>query len=88
MTEKKKIPEIVNTIVDFFKFWQNPDGIDEEYLPIKTFQLRIYDVSMNFIFKWVISEIELKEVSEFTEVEVINGMLSLSLGEYNIELCA
>ncbi len=83
---EKQPPKIVDSIVEFFKFWQNPDGVKEDYLPIKEFQLRIFDVSMDFIFKWYVSVDELKEASDFTEVKIVDNVLSLSLGEYSIEL--
>ena len=79
-------PKIVKDIVEFFKYWQNPDRVEEEYGPIKEFQLQIYSVSTDFVFKWLVSEEELKEVSEFTEIEIEDNKLLLGIGEYNMEL--
>ena len=81
-----KEPEILTKIVDFFKFWQNPDNSDDEYLPIKEFQLRVFDVSYDFIFKWMVSDKDIKSVSEFTNIEIKNNRLCLSVGEYVFEL--
>lgn len=88
MSEEKVIPKIVNDIVDFFKYWDNPDEEKTEYKSIKAFQLAIYGPSMNFIFKWIVSNEELKQVSDYTGIEIDNDMVGLSLGEYNIELSA
>ena len=82
----KKEPKIVKDIVEFFQYWQNPDRVEGEHLPIKEFQLQIYSVSIEFVFKWFVQESELKEVSEFTGIEIENNKLLLSLGEYEIEL--
>jgi len=79
-------PKIVDDIVEFIKFFDNPDREEGEFKSIKEIQLRIYDVSMSFYFKWYIPYEQLKEVSEFTNVKIENDTLSLSLGEYNIEL--
>jgi len=88
MSEEKVIPKIVNDIVEFFKYWDNPDEEKTEYKSIKAFQLAIYGPSMNFIFKWSVSNEELKQVSDYTGFEIDNDMVGFSLGEYNIELSA
>lgn len=86
MSEEKEVPKIVNEIVEFFKYWDNPDEEKGEYKSIKAFQLAIYGVSMNFIFKWIISNEELKQVSDYTGIEIIDDTMQLSLADYNIEL--
>lgn len=82
----KKPPKIVNDIVDFFKYWDNPDEEKGGYKSIKAFQLAIYGPSMNFVFKWVVTEEELTQVSKYTKIEIIDGTISMSLADYNIEL--
>lgn len=57
----KEVPKIINDIVEFFQFWQNPDNVKGRTLPIKAFQLRVFDVSMDFVFKWYVSSEELKQ---------------------------
>jgi len=84
--EEEKAPEIIDKIVDFFNFWSNPDNEEGEHVSIKQFQLRIYDVSYDFVFKWYITEKELKEVSDFTNIPIQNDMLALGIGEYFLEL--
>ena len=84
--KEEKAPEIVDKIIEFFNFWNNPDREEGEYTSIKTFQLRIYDVSYNFVFKWYITEEELKEVSDFTNIPIENDMLALGIGEHFLEL--
>lgn len=86
MSEEKKVPKIVNDIVEFFKYWDNPDEEKGEYKSIKGFQLAIYGPSMNFVFKWLVTDEELKQVSEYTEIDIVDCTLCLSLGDYNIEL--
>jgi hypothetical protein len=84
--EEEKAPEIINKIVEFFNFWSNPDDEKGEYKSIKEFQLRIYDVSCEFVFKWYITEKELQEVSDFIGNPIENNMLSLGISEYFLEL--
>ena len=84
--EEKKAPEIVNRIIEFFNFWNNPDDEEGEYTSIKEFQLRIYDVSYYFAFKWYITKEELQEVSDFTDIPIENNMLALGIGEHFLEL--
>ena len=84
--EEEKAPEIINKIIEFFNFWNNPDNEEGEYTSIKTFQLRIYDVSYDFVFKWYITEKELKEVSDFTNIPIENNSLALGIGEHFLEL--
>lgn len=84
--KKEKAPEILDRIIEFFNFWNNPDDEEGEYISIKTFQLRIYDVSYDFVFKWYITEEELKEVSEFTNIPIKNNTLSLGIGEHCLEI--
>jgi len=86
MVEENKAPEIIDKIVGFFNFWSNPDDEKGEHVSIKQFQLRIYDVSYDFVFKWYITEKELKEVSDFTNIPIENDMLALGIGEYFLEL--
>jgi hypothetical protein len=83
---KEKSPKILDRIIEFFNFWNNPDDEKGEYTSIKTFQLRIYDVSYDFVFKWYITEQELKEVSEFTNIPIKNNSLALGIGEHFLEL--
>ena len=82
----KKIPKIVNDIVEFFKYWDNPEKEKGEYKSIKVFQLTIYVPSVNFIFKWIVSDEELKQASDYTGIEIVDDTLYLSLADYNIEL--
>jgi hypothetical protein len=86
MEEEDKGPEIIQKIVEFFNFWNNPDELEDEYVPIKAHQLEIYSVSYDFVFKWYVTEEELKEVSEFTGFKINDDMIALSIGEHNLEL--
>ncbi len=86
MSEEKEIPKIVSDIVEFFQYWDNPDEEKGGYKSIKAFQLAIYGPSMNFIFKWVVSNEELKQASDYTGIEIVDDTLGLSLSDYNIEL--
>jgi len=86
MEEEDKGPEIIQKIVQFFNFWNNPDELEDEYVPIKAHQLEIYSVSYDFVFKWYVTEEELKEVSEFTGFNINDNMIALSIGEHNLEL--
>ena len=88
MNKEKEVPKIVSDIVEFFKYWDNPDEEKGDYKSIKMFQLMIYGPSMNFIFKWVVSKEEIKQASDYTGIEINDNTLGLSLGEYNIELYA
>lgn len=84
--EEDKGPEIIQKIVEFFNFWNNPDELEDEYVPIKAHQLEIYSVSYDFVFKWYVTEEELKEVSEFTGFKIDDNMIGLSIGDHNLEL--
>lgn len=84
--EGKEAPEIIDKIVDFFNFWNNPDNEKTEHTSIKEFQLRIYDVSYDFVFKWYITKEELKQVSDFTKIPIENNILALGIGEHSLEL--
>ena len=81
---KKEIPKIV----EFFKFWQNPDGVEGDELPIKPFQIWVYFVTPEFTFKWHVTEKELEEMAEYLEVKLKSKQrtLELAIGEYKIEL--
>ena len=81
-------PKIVNKLVDFFQFWQNPERVDGDTLPIKEFQLQIYSPSYNFIFKWYVEKEELEAAAKWIDVKLKKNQrtLPMSLGEYNIEL--
>lgn len=84
--EEEKAPEIVDKIVEFFNFWNNPDHEEGEHISIKEFQLRIYDVSYDFVFRWYITKEELKEVSDFTKIPIENDMLALGISDHSLEL--
>jgi hypothetical protein len=84
--KEEKAPEIVDKIVDFFNFWDNPDNEKTEHISIKEFQLRIYDVSYDFVFRWYITKEELKQVSDFTKIPIENNMLALGISEHSLEL--
>ena len=84
--EEKKAPEIIDKIVEFFNFWNNPDREEGQHISIKEFQLRIYDISYDFVFRWYITREELKEVSDFTEIPIENNMLALGIGDHFLEL--
>ncbi|WP_421977157.1 hypothetical protein [Roseivirga seohaensis] len=86
MEKEKTTPKIINDLREFFEFWHNPDRVEGDTLPIKEFQLMIYSVSIGFVFKWFVSKKDLEEASEYTEIEIIDNVLCLSLGEYQIEL--
>lgn len=81
-------PEIVTKLVDFFQFWQNPDRVEGDTLPIKEFQLQIYSPSYNFVFKWYVEKKDIEEAANFIGVKLKKNqrVLPMSLGEYNIEL--
>lgn len=81
-------PEIVNKLVEFFQFWQNPDRVEGDSLPIKEFQLQIYSPSYNFVFKWYVDKKDFEEAAKFigTKLKKSQRTLQMSLGEYNIEL--
>ncbi len=83
---KKSTPKIINDLIDFFKYWDNPDNEKDEYKSIKMFQTSIYIPSNNFIFKWIITKDEMKQVSEYMKMENVNDVIWLSLCGYNIEL--
>ena len=82
----EETPEIIEKILAFFNFWNNPDGSDDEYVPIKAYQLEIYSVSYNFVFKWYITEEELRQVSEHTGINIEDNRLKLGIGEHQLEL--
>jgi len=80
--------KIVNKLVEFFQFWQNPDRVEGDSLPIKEFQLQIYSPSYNFVFKWYVEKEELEAAAKWIDVKLKKNQrtLPMSLGEYNIEL--
>lgn len=84
--EKEQAPEILENIVAFLNFWNNPDNSEEEYVPIKAFQLEVYSVSYAFAFKWYITQEELQQVSDYTDIEIEGNCLKLGIGEYQVEL--
>ena len=81
-------PEIVEKLVDFFQFWQNPDRLESDSFPIKEFQLQIYSPSIDFIFKWRVKKEDVIAAAKFIDVKLKKNqrILPMSLGEYNIEL--
>lgn len=81
-------PEIVNKLVEFFQFWQNPDRVEGDSLPIKEFQLQIYSPSYSFVFKWYVEKKDFEEAAKFIGIKLKKSQrtLQMSLGEYNIEL--
>ena len=82
----EETPEIITKLVDFINKWNNPNELPDGPRPIEIYQLIIYDVSYNFIFKWIIKEKELKEASAFTKVAIENNTIRLSIGECSVEL--
>lgn len=82
------VPEIINKITEFFQFWQNPDRVEGDSLPIKEFQLQIYLPSSNFVFKWYVDKKDFEEAAKFIELKLKKSQRSfqMELGEYNIEL--
>jgi hypothetical protein len=82
----EETPEIIDKIVAFFNFWNNPDELEDEHVPIKAHQLEIYSVSYDFVFKWYITEEELKQVSEHTGIEIEDNRLKLGIGDHRFEL--
>lgn len=83
---EEEAPEIIQRIVEFFNFWNNPDGEKGQYISIKDFQIRVYFVSDDFVFKWYVTKEELKQVSDFTEFPIIDDTIALSFSEYFFEL--
>lgn len=84
--EKKIVPDIVKRIVDFINFWNNPNRETGKYKSIEEFQLQIYSVSTDFAFKWWVSRQELLEVSKFIGESVSDNKLTLSIGNFTVEL--
>lgn len=79
-------PTIIKKLIKFINFWDNPKEEQGEYISLSVHGLRIYDVSFDFWFKWIISDDELKEVAEFLNIEIKDNKLFLTIGEHNIEL--
>lgn len=84
--EENNAPKIINDIVEFLNFWKNPDREEGEYISIKEFQLQVYSPSIDFVFKWYVSEEDLKAASEFSGIKIENKTIAFSFGEYNVEL--
>lgn len=86
---RKKVPDVINSILTFLKAYSNPDNVpDGEGKPIKVYMLNCWDVSYNFIFKWVIKQREMDEILEWNkDFKLENNVLKLFLGgDYRIEL--
>lgn len=81
-------PEIINKLVEFFQFWQNPDRVEGDSLPIKEFQLQVYSPSYNFVFKWYVDKNDFEEAAKFigTKLKKSQRTLQMSIGKYDIEL--
>ena len=85
---KIKEPEILKKVRLFLDFWENPDRVKEgESLSFKEFQFAVYDVSLDFTFKWYIKPEEIVEVAAYLNVELKTPWkLRINCGEYNFEL--
>lgn len=85
----KKDEPIVERIVNFFKLWSNEAETDKDGCrPFKEFQFYPFEVSYDFVFKWFVSEQEMKDVAKYIGIKLRKGQkkLTLTLGEYDIEL--
>ena len=90
MAKEKKAPKTVEAIIDFLKAYSNPDDVpDGEGRPIKVYMLNCFEVSYNFIFKWIIKQKEMDEILKWNkDFKLESGVLKLYLDEYRIELVA
>jgi hypothetical protein len=79
---------IVDKLVEMFKFWTNQDEAENGSTPIKPHQLYVYGPSYSFIFKWIVSREDLEFAAKAVKVKLKKDQktLRLSLGEYEIEL--
>lgn len=87
---EENTPKIINAIIDFLNAYSNPDNVPYgQPRPFKVYQLNCFDVSFNFIFKWVIKQKEMDEILKWNnDFKVENGVLKLFIDEYRIELVA
>lgn len=68
-------PAILKKLIDFINFWNNPKKEQGESFSLSVHALRIYDVSYDFWFKWIVSDDELKEVSNFLNIKIKDDKL-------------
>lgn len=87
---EENTPKVINAITEFLNAYSNPDDVpDGQPRPIKVYQLNCFDVSFNFIFKWVIKQKEMDEILKWNnDFKLENGVLKLFTDEYRIELVA
>jgi len=89
MAKEKKTPKVIEAVIEYLKAYSNPDDEKGEYISIKVYQLICFEVSYNFIFKWIIKQKEMNEILEWNKnFKLENGVLKLYLDEYRIELVA
>lgn len=81
-----KEPKIVKKLVEFFQQWEDPENKGGEYKAILPHHLLIHTVSTVFVFKWIVSKEELKDAAQFLGMEIVDNVLYLTIGEYEVEL--
>jgi hypothetical protein len=85
---KNEVP-IIDRLVSFFKLWRNEEESDTDgSTPLKPHNLYIFEVSYDFVFKWFVSEEEMRDAAKHVGIELTEGQsrITLELGEYLIEL--
>jgi hypothetical protein len=89
MENEKKAPRVIEAIIDYVESYNNPDRVEGNSLPIKSYHLNCYDVSYDFMFKWIIQQTEMDEILEWNkDLKLQNGVLKFSIGDDVIELVA
>lgn len=87
MELEKEAPRVIQAVLDYIESYNNPDRIKGNSLPIKSYHLNCYDVSFDFMFKWVIKQTEMDEILEWNkDLKLENGVLKFSIGDDVVEL--
>lgn len=89
--KQKNAPKILDRVLEFINWWDNPDKIYNKPRPVSMHELWVLSVSPNFVFKWYIEEEDFIEAANYLGEELEPGQKSIFLAigdlkEYKIEL--